>query len=297
VSEGSGVAQTRDESNRSFFDRFAGRSSEFVSRAPFFTFCVLLVGASGVALGRGPQGGPRLRGAQQGARDDPGAAGPQDKGRLLLGGSRPNRSTDQVTRSSPRKRRDSFDPLPGRRAHPAYRLHRGHRARLLLHREGHLGHGRADARRARRRRRKALITVPEHYANLPNVSLIFQNVGQGPAEDISFEFSAPRELRGVLAERFALLLGGADLAPGAKIGRYRDTPDNPLPLIEGGKIASDIAVRVLYKDLNLDPLEHDWDVNPRPYEGVRNVDYSGMTDLVELIDRKIADGGIGGSSS
>ena len=43
MSEGSGVAQAREQSNRSFFDRFAGRCSEFVSRAPFFTFCVLLV--------------------------------------------------------------------------------------------------------------------------------------------------------------------------------------------------------------------------------------------------------------
>jgi uncharacterized membrane protein len=43
VSEGSGVAKAREQSTRTFFDRFAGRSAEFVSRAPFFTFCVLLV--------------------------------------------------------------------------------------------------------------------------------------------------------------------------------------------------------------------------------------------------------------
>jgi uncharacterized membrane protein len=43
VSEGSGVAKAREESTRTFFDRFAGRNAEFVSRAPFFTFCVLLV--------------------------------------------------------------------------------------------------------------------------------------------------------------------------------------------------------------------------------------------------------------
>jgi low affinity Fe/Cu permease len=41
VSEGSGVAQVREQST--FFDRFAGRCATFVSRAPFFTFCVLLV--------------------------------------------------------------------------------------------------------------------------------------------------------------------------------------------------------------------------------------------------------------
>ena len=43
MSEGSGVAQTREQSTRTFFDRFAGRCANFVSRAPFFTFCVLLV--------------------------------------------------------------------------------------------------------------------------------------------------------------------------------------------------------------------------------------------------------------
>jgi low affinity Fe/Cu permease len=43
VSEGSRVAQARQQSTRTLFDRFAGRCSEFVSRAPFFTFCVLLV--------------------------------------------------------------------------------------------------------------------------------------------------------------------------------------------------------------------------------------------------------------
>src|SRR5919107_1911412 len=43
MSEGSGVAQTRERSNRTLFDRFAGRSSELVSGAPFFAFCVLLV--------------------------------------------------------------------------------------------------------------------------------------------------------------------------------------------------------------------------------------------------------------
>ncbi len=43
MSEGSGVARAREQSSRTFFDRFAGRSADFVSRAPFFAACVLLV--------------------------------------------------------------------------------------------------------------------------------------------------------------------------------------------------------------------------------------------------------------
>ena len=40
---------------------------------------------------------------------------------------------------------------------------------------------------------RPLITVSEDYANLPNISLIVQNVGGGPAKDISFEFFEPVE--------------------------------------------------------------------------------------------------------
>jgi low affinity Fe/Cu permease len=37
------TAQVREEAGRGPFDRFAERTAEYVSRAPFFAFCVLLV--------------------------------------------------------------------------------------------------------------------------------------------------------------------------------------------------------------------------------------------------------------
>src|SRR5215217_223732 len=42
MSEGR-TAQVREEAERGSFDRFAERSAEYVSKAPFFAFCVLLV--------------------------------------------------------------------------------------------------------------------------------------------------------------------------------------------------------------------------------------------------------------
>lgn len=146
---------------------------------------------------------------------------------------------------------------------------------------------------------RPLITVSEDYANLPNISLIVHNVGGGPAKDISFEFSAPVESSdGLVLSKLPFFEEGLNsLAPGARIGCYWDTLDNLLPLMKEGKIASDITVTVNYKDLNLNPLSHEWDINPRLYEGIRNVDYSGMTDLVEVIDRKIPDDGLGGTQT
>lgn len=141
---------------------------------------------------------------------------------------------------------------------------------------------------------RPLITVSEDYANLPDMSIIVQNVGHGPAKDITFEFSAPVESSDglVISDLPFFNEGLTSLAPGAKIGCYWDTLDNLLPLIKEGKIASDITVTVRYRDLNLTPFETMWDVNPRLYEGIRTVDYSGMTDLVDVV-REISDEGIG----
>ena len=52
---------------------------------------------------------------------------------------------------------------------------------------------------------------------------------------------------------------------------------------------------VKYRDLNLNPPEHDWDINPTLYKGIRTVDYSGMTDLVDTLERKISGDEIGSS--
>ena len=42
MSEG-GAAQVREQAKKGYFDRFAQRSAELVSKAPFFVFCVVLV--------------------------------------------------------------------------------------------------------------------------------------------------------------------------------------------------------------------------------------------------------------
>ncbi len=141
---------------------------------------------------------------------------------------------------------------------------------------------------------RPLITVSENYANLPDMSIIVQNVGQGPAKDITFEFSEAIESSDgqVLSDLPYFAEGLNSLAPGAKIGCYWDSLDNLLPAIKEGRVASDITVTVRYKDLNLTPYEHQWDVNPRLYEGITNVDYNNMNDLVNVV-RRIAEEGIG----
>lgn len=98
--------------------------------------------------------------------------------------------------------------------------------------------------------------------NLINMSIIVQIVGQGPAKDVTFDFSEPVKSpdRQVLSDLPFFEEGLTSLAPGAKITCCSDSLDNLLPAFKEGKVASDITVIVRYKDLNLDPREHQWDI-------------------------------------
>jgi hypothetical protein len=140
---------------------------------------------------------------------------------------------------------------------------------------------------------RPLITVSEDYATLPNINIVIQNVGQGPAKRISFDFSEDIVSSDgfVVSDLPFFQEGLPSLAPGASIACYWDTLQNLLPLIKEGKIASDITVTVRYQDLTGTSYEHEWEVSARLYEGVRMVDYKGMTNLVDVVEQ-IHDEGI-----
>jgi hypothetical protein len=141
---------------------------------------------------------------------------------------------------------------------------------------------------------RPLITVSEDYGTLPNLNIIVTNTGGGPAKNISFEFSDQIVSSDgfVLSDLPYFQEGLPSLAAGASIACYWDTLENLLPLIKEGNIASDITVTVRYQDLNQRAYEHQWEVSARLYEGVRIVDYQGMTNLVDVVEQ-IRDEGVG----
>ena len=79
------------------------------------------------------------------------------------------------------------------------------------------------------------------------------------------------------------------------IGRSTGKPDRSLHRLLRNQNTKGVTSWTRYKDLNLQSRETVWDISPGRYEGIRNVDYSGMTDLVDVLDRKISDNEIGGN--
>jgi len=138
---------------------------------------------------------------------------------------------------------------------------------------------------------RPLITVSEDYESLPNLSLVVQNVGHGPAKSISFSFSAQVESSDgfVLSDLAIFQEGLTDLAPGAKILCYWDKLENLLPMMQEGRLEREISVTVEYQDLTGGYHSHEWAIAPWRYEGLRTTEYKGMTDLVNAVEELVED--------
>ncbi len=134
---------------------------------------------------------------------------------------------------------------------------------------------------------RPLVVVYEDPEKLPNVNLVVQNVGSGPARNVSFWFSAPIEASDgfVLSDLAVFKEGMTSLAPGARVTCYWDDLGSLLSRIEEGETARHVEVTTRYEDLAGASYETTWDVQPHVYEGIRNVDYKGMNELVEAVER------------
>jgi hypothetical protein len=104
------------------------------------------------------------------------------------------------------------------------------------------------------------------------LNLAVENVGHGPAKDISFVFSHPLESSdGTRISDLPLFrIGLTSLAPGARITCYWDDLDDQLRhLRSNGLPGEDFTVTVRYTDLPGAHYSHDWDIQPAVYEGLR----------------------------
>ncbi|MDX6382393.1 MAG: hypothetical protein QOI57_3417 [Rubrobacteraceae bacterium] len=107
---------------------------------------------------------------------------------------------------------------------------------------------------------RPLIIVSEDYENLPTINLIIQNVGPGPAKNISFHFSSPIESSDgfVLSDLTLFQEGITSLAPGARIVCYWDELENLQPMIQEGTLERNATVTVEYEDIAGGAYSHDW---------------------------------------
>jgi hypothetical protein len=134
---------------------------------------------------------------------------------------------------------------------------------------------------------RPLIIVTEDYENLPTINLVVQNVGFGPAKNITFDFSSPVESSDgfVLSDLAYFQEGITSLAPGGRIVCYWDELENLQPMYQdGGRLQRSITVTVEYQDITGGSYSHTWEVDPMLYQGLRTVGYRGVSELVDKVE-------------
>jgi hypothetical protein len=156
-----------------------------------------------------------------------------------------------------------------------------------------------EAHQARTTGGRPLIIVTEDYENLPTINLVVQNVGYGPAKNITFEFSSPVESSDgfVLSDLAFFEEGITSLAPGGRIVCYWDELENLQPMYqEEGRLERGITVTVNYQDITGGSYSHTWEIDPMLYQGLRTIGYRDVSDLVDIVER-IAEEGVGRNNS
>jgi hypothetical protein len=141
---------------------------------------------------------------------------------------------------------------------------------------------------------RPLIIVTEDYENLPTINLIVQNVGYGPAKNITFEFSSPVESSDgfVLSELAFFEEGITSLAPGGRIVCYWDELGNLQEMFQEGRLERGVTVTVNYQDITGGSFSHTWEIDPMLYQGLRTIGYRGVSELVDVVEQ-ISEVGIG----
>lgn len=113
----------------------------------------------------------------------------------------------------------------------------------------------------------------EYDATTGAINLVVENVGQGPAKDIDFEFSRPIDCSDgvVISELPLFTVGLTSLSPAARITCYWDDFRDLMEHLRGqGVEGDDFAVTVRYSDLTGALYSNDWDIQPIIYQGLRH---------------------------
>lgn len=148
---------------------------------------------------------------------------------------------------------------------------------------------------------RSVVAVHDEYDHDSDaLSLAVENVGRGPAKDISFDFSHPIESSDgvVISELPLFTIGLTSLAPGARITCYWDDLHDQLGMLRSrGLEGGDFVVTVRYSDLPGARYSNQWDIQPGIYEGLRSPPHPEQHVADQAGESGDGDGAVGGSRS
>lgn len=130
------------------------------------------------------------------------------------------------------------------------------------------------------------VLVYADYSRLPEVDLVVMNTGNGPAKNLSFDFSEPLKSPDgfVISDMRYLQEGTEALAPKSGIACVWGDLDGIISEMKEQGQTDGIAVRVNYQDIVGKQYRSEWNINPTLYEGNRDVTSRDMVALVDTME-------------
>jgi hypothetical protein len=120
---------------------------------------------------------------------------------------------------------------------------------------------------------RPVVAVHDEYdTTTRSLSVVVENVGQGPAKDVNFVFSRALESSDglVISELPLFTIGLTSLSPAARISCYWDDFDDLMAHLRAQDLeGTDFEVTVRYSDLAGASYSNRWDIQPAIYQGLR----------------------------
>jgi hypothetical protein len=120
---------------------------------------------------------------------------------------------------------------------------------------------------------RPVVAVHDEYdTTTRSLSVVVENVGQGPAKDVNFVFSRALESSDglVISELPLFTIGLTSLSPAARISCFWDDFDDLMAHLRAQDLeGTDFEVTVRYSDLAGASYSNRWDIQPAIYQGLR----------------------------
>lgn len=131
------------------------------------------------------------------------------------------------------------------------------------------------------------VIVDADYEELPVINIVVRNIGNGPASNITFDFSADiEEPQGLNLSELAYFREGIEfLAPGNEIKAFWDMGHSLIPFLEERGLEKGIKVTSHYKSYTGESYDTSWVINPLILKGLPSIRRYSTSDMAKALKR------------
>lgn len=148
-----------------------------------------------------------------------------------------------------------------------------------------------ELRETRLAQERPYVIVDADYEDLPVINIVVRNIGNGPAKDITFDFSTElEESQGRNLSELAYFREGIKfLAPGSEIKAFWDMGHSLIPFLEQKGLDEGITVTSYYRSYMGESYDTHWVIDPLALKGLPSIRRYSTSDMAKALKQLSGD--------